>query len=72
MKADEAALRSEFGRRLIRLEKQAAALLDEIRAARRISICDCGAVFTREGKRHFCSTRCQSRVYMRRFRARAR
>jgi hypothetical protein len=37
--------------------------------ADRLLVCDCGHVFVREGKRQFCSERCQKRVYMRRFRA---
>lgn len=31
--------------------------------------CECGQLFVRAGKRRFCSTRCQKRVYMRRLRA---
>ena len=36
---------------------------------RRLRRCDCGQIFVRTGKRQFCSSRCQKRIYMRRFRA---
>jgi hypothetical protein len=35
----------------------------------RLKICDCDRLFVQVGKRRFCSERCQTRVYMRRFRA---
>lgn len=35
----------------------------------RIKARDCGKLFVREGKRKFCSPRCQKRVYMRAYRA---
>lgn len=35
----------------------------------RLQICDCERLFVQVGKRRFCSERCQTRVYMRRFRA---
>ena len=34
-----------------------------------VAPCDCGEFFVREGKRKFCSERCQKRVYMRAKRA---
>lgn len=35
----------------------------------RVTNCGCGRLFVRAGKRRFCSTRCQSREYMRRYRS---
>jgi hypothetical protein len=35
---------------------------------RRLQLCPCGRVFARVGRREFCSTRCQKRYYMRKFR----
>lgn len=35
----------------------------------RLRTCQCGRLFVRVGKRRFCSERCQTRDYMRRFRS---
>lgn len=47
---------------------QALSLLRAV-GVERLKTCDCGVVFVKNGRREFCSERCQNRVYMRNARA---
>ena len=58
----------EFNADLRDLLAMQAYLLTRVVGLDRIRRCDCGSLFVREGKRLFCSERCQKRVYMRRYR----
>jgi uncharacterized paraquat-inducible protein A len=64
MKPDLSQLsREQLATRVKKLLKEA---LRAAELAERLTVCECGRLFVRQGKRRFCSPRCQKRVYMRR------